>query len=134
MYVPSPGLHYANLSPDRPSGRAVGQETHLTIDIGGGGANTLAERIYEKPELNNSGRQGGSGGALDVAGTYLPVSGGGSGATVTIAYLGPPIPFTLRATIDGSDGDYEMGPSNTSQAINVPAGETLTNLYAIRSF
>ena len=138
MDVPSPGAYFKILSPFRPSGilvsKAVGQETSLTIDIDGGGANTLDERIFEKPERNNSGRQGGSGSALDAFGLHLPVGGGGSGATVTIAYLGPPIPFTLRATIDAADADYDMGPSNDSQAINVPAGKTLSNLYAIRRF
>ena len=135
MDVPSPGAYFADLSPDRPSGvgvsKAVGQETHLTLDIDGGGANTLVELVYEKPERNNSGRHGGSGSALDVAGTYLPVTGA---ATVTIAYLGPLIPFTLRATVNGGDTNYDMGPSNTSQAINVPAGQSLTALYAIRRF
>ena len=55
-------------------------------------------------------------------------------ATVTIAYSGPRIPFTLRATVNSVDTDYTMGPSNTSQAIVVPGGETLTALYAIRRF
>lgn len=135
MDVPSPGQYFESLSPFRPSGvavsKAVGQEALLTLDIDGGGPNTLGERIYEKPERNNSGRQGGSGSALDVAGTYLPVGGA---ATVTIAYSGPRIPFTLRATIEGMDSDFDMGPSNISQAINIPAGETLTALYAIRRF
>ena len=135
MDVPSPGAHFANLSPDRPGGvavsKAVGQETHLTLDIDGGGANTLAELVFEKPERNNSGRHGGSGSALDVAWIYLPVGGA---ATVTIAYSGPRIPFTLRATVNAVDTDYAMGPSNTSQAIVVPGGETLTALYAIRRF
>ena len=134
MDVPSPGAYFVSLSPYRPSGRAVGQEALLTIDIDGGGPNTLGERIFEKPERNNSGRQGGIDSALDYLGLHLPVGGGGSGATVTIAYLGPRIPFTLRATVNGTDTDYDMGPSNTSQAIDVPAGETLTNLYAIRRF
>jgi hypothetical protein len=43
---------------------------------------------------------------------------------VTIAYSGPRIPFTLRATVNAVDTDYAMGPSNDSQAIVVPAGQT----------
>jgi hypothetical protein len=66
--------------------KAVGQETHLTLDIDGGGANLLVELVYEKPERNNSGRHGGSGSGLDVAGIHLPVGGA---ATVTIAYSRP---------------------------------------------
>lgn len=127
----SPGYDTAFLGPWRPSRRAVGQEALLTLDIDGGGANTLGEYIYEKPEWNNGGRQGGVGSALDVAGIHLPIGGA---ATVTIAYLGPRIPFTLRATVNGSDTDYDMGPSNTSQAIVVPAGQSMTALYALRRF
>jgi hypothetical protein len=136
MDISAPGnFDFATLGPYRPSGlgdsRAVGQETHLTLDIDGTGAFTLVELVYEKPERNNAGRHGGSGSGLDLAGIHLPVGGA---ATVTIAYSGPRIPFTLRATVNGTDTDYDMGPSNDSQAINVPAGQTLTNLYAIRRF
>jgi hypothetical protein len=136
MDIYAPGnFDFAWLAPYRPSGleysRAVGQETHLTLDIDGTGAFTLVELVYEKPERNNVGRHGGSGSGLDVAGIHLPLGGA---ATVTIAYSGPRIPFTLRATVNGTDTDYDMGPSNDSQAINVPAGQTLTNLYAIRRF
>jgi hypothetical protein len=136
MDIYAPGnFDFAALYPDHASGqgdsRAVGQETHLTLDIDGGGASTLVELVYEKPERNNAGRHGGSGSGLDVAGIHLPVGGA---ATVTIAYSGPRIPFTLRATVNGTDTDYDMGPSNTSQAINVPAGQSLTALYAIRRF
>jgi hypothetical protein len=88
----------------------VGQETHLTLDIDGTGASTLVELVYEKPERNNAGRHGGSGSGLDVAGIHLPLVT--VAATVTIAYLGPRIPFTLRATVNGTDTDYAMGPSN----------------------
>jgi hypothetical protein len=131
MDVPDPGTYYESLSPDRPSGKLLGAETHLTLDIDGGGANTLFELVYEIPERNNAGRHGGSGSGLDVAGLYLPVGGA---ATVTIAYSGPRIPFTLRATVNAVDTDYAMGPSNTSEAIVVPAGQSLTALYAIRRF
>ena len=135
MDITAPGFYFESLSPSRPSGvgvsKAVGQETHLTLDIDGGGANTLAELVYEKPERNNAGRHGGSGSGLDLAGIHLPVGGA---ATVTIAYSGPRIPFTLRATVNAVDTDYAMGPSNTSEAIVVPAGQSLTALYAIRRF
>jgi hypothetical protein len=136
MDIYAPGnFDFAALYPDRPSGleysRAVGQETHLTLDIDGTGAFTLVELVYEKPERNNVGRHGGSGSGLDVAGIHLPLGGA---ATVTIAYSGPRIPFTLRATVNGTDTDYDMGTSNDSQAINVPAGKILSNLYAIRRF
>ena len=131
MDVPDPGTYYESLSPDRPSGKLLGAETHLTLDIDGGGANTLFELVYEIPERNNAGHHGGSGSGLDVAGLYLPVGGA---ATVTIAYSGPRIPFTLRATVNAVDTDYAMGPSNTSEAIVVPAGQSLTALYAIRRF
>jgi hypothetical protein len=91
--------------------------------------------VYENCERVNSGAHSG----IDTA--ALPGTGP---ATFTVDLLGSKVPFTLRITTrDDSGGypgpetqtDYDMGPSNTSQSINLASGDiALVNAEALRRY
>lgn len=117
----------------------------MTLAYGGNPATLINGVIYERAERQNSGGHGevspiyGTNSHLDAGNNILSINGPES---VDIAYLGPQIPFFLQATILDSTvsppvervAQYDMGPSNYSQSISVPTGQSLIKLRALRRF
>lgn len=112
----------------------VGTKAHLVIDAD---PNRIVAIIFQRPERRNYGYH---------IGSLIEELAGPGPTSITLDLQGLPIPFVARVTVRDMAGgfpaepvdtvtDYDMGPSNKSQSIDLASDQHyLWRVEALRKF